>query len=335
VEKVVTLIVGILLIPILLLNIFGGLVTGIILAIGGDWAPLLLGLLFMFVGVFIISILMLPSLIVMGLAIFFANRKSRLGVGFCVLASQALIYAIMFGVSYVVFGTILESSSEANEIVLLIWSFVVATTPWNYMASKEQDNEGTQLTLFASQIGLFAVLVLTGFFNYGLDESFGLVAAFTAIPIILTTLYAIHKIHNSGESLLIDGSQPKNSQFSQQELIAFFVCLLHIAKSDGSLHIEEIKQVRRSFQEVTGERIGKGFVERIYFALDTGAIKVESIIDEAQGSISDDMKHNIIMGAYRIAQADNEVKKEEIVAIKEVGKELGLAGKEIAGILKA
>lgn len=49
--------------PIMLLNFLGGIVGGIGLIVQGDWTKFFLGIAYAFTGGFIVSIMMLPSMI--------------------------------------------------------------------------------------------------------------------------------------------------------------------------------------------------------------------------------------------------------------------------------
>lgn len=332
-ENVVKGMIYLIAVPLLILNVFGGIVSGIILLIGGDWVPVLFGVLFLLFGTLLISLLLLPSLLFGGLGIYFANRKNRVGTGISVFASQWWIYAVMFGVCYSVFGTMLQFDDQASRLVLLIWAFSVAVAPWTYMAGKEQNNDSTQLTLFLSQTGLLVILIMIAFFNVSVEDSFRIISTLTIFPVLFTTAYTIKMIHNSGEFLLTDSYGAGNSKYSQKELIAFFVALLHVAKSDNHLHVEEIKEVRSSFKNLTGERIGKGFVERIYLALDSGFISLEDSITEISESTNHEFKKLIIQGCRSVAHADKKLHDEEIAAIKHIGHLLDLNNTEILKIL--
>ena len=61
-------------IPIMLLNLLGGIVGGIGLVFQGDWTKFLIGVAYTFVGGFMVSILMLPSLIFLPLVVWASKR---------------------------------------------------------------------------------------------------------------------------------------------------------------------------------------------------------------------------------------------------------------------
>lgn len=327
--------VMILMIPLLLLNLFGGFISAIGLLIGGDWLPVLLGIIFILVGTLLISILMIPTFIFSGLGIYFANRKNRLGVGFAVFLSQWWIYAVIFGVSYSVFGTMLQFDDTASKLLLLTWAFSVAIAPWTYMASKEQDNSSTQLTLFIAQTGLLVILVMVGVAGNSLDASYRLVTALSIFPVIFSTFVAIKMIHNSGESLLTDPFYSSGkSKYSQSELFAFVAAMLHVANSDGHLHPEETKQLRQCFKDITGERISKGFVERAYFLLDSKQVSVEEAVDEIADTMTSELKEIILLASKSIMEADRKIHDSEIKALKEIGKMMDLSNEEILKIIK-
>ena len=71
-------IIEILSLPIMILNMVGGIIGGIWLAILGEWGLIGIGILLMFTSHWILAILMMPSLLFMGIAMHFYEKKNFL-----------------------------------------------------------------------------------------------------------------------------------------------------------------------------------------------------------------------------------------------------------------
>lgn len=332
VQTIVTAIASIIAIPLIILNIFGGIVAGIWLAIAGDWTAFLVGIGFIFLGTLIASILLLPSLLVGMIAMFFYKKKSALGVGACVFVSQALIYSIILGLSYAVFQFMAATATHSPDLIVLVWSYAVAVAPWTYMASKEKDNDSTMFSLFMSQAGLLAVIIMAAFFGARLEDAFGLVSALAVIPITFTTITSYAALYNSGEYLIINGPDA-DSKYTRDELTMFVVAMMHVAAADGTLHQSEIDHVRRVFREITDERISKQFVRRIYDALRRGDLDYDALIDEAATTVSSDMKDILVRSAYRLSTSDGELHADERKIIVDMARRLGLNRERTAQLI--
>src|SRR5436190_21504771 len=118
----------ILAVPLMLMNIFGGIVSGIWLIVLHEWRPLLIGLFSLFFATFIIS----PA------TKLFDRGHLILG---SILALPVSIYTtfIMVAWCHGIFNTFLDMSSPRTVVPTLLWSYGVATGPWSYMAQRESE----------------------------------------------------------------------------------------------------------------------------------------------------------------------------------------------------
>lgn len=333
-QKYIYGIVSILMVPLFVLNSFGGIISGIILAIGGDWTPLLLGVVFIFIGAFIVSLLLLPSLLLGSAALYFYNKKSVIGFTLLTFISQSYIYAVIFGVSYSVFGTLLQFDNEASKFALIVWAFTAAIAPWSYLANKEKDNQGTQTTLMVAQIGLLIVVIalLTG---QSLDSTFAFVRDLTIVPVLFTTWFAVNLIRNGGDVLLADDMNYSVGDYSKDEVIFFVLALIEVARMNNAFDPSELKTIRRSFRELTGEGISKKFIDRVHSLIDVGEISIDSNFPGSSFAFSDEFKRIVMKGCCTIALADGSFDKEEQHFIIELGDKLGLSKQSIKNIIKS
>lgn len=321
-----------LMIPLFVLNTVGGIVAGAMLLFGGDWGPLILGIIFLFIGTFIISLLLLPLALFSWIAIFFYNRKNTVGFAFSVFVSQSYLYAIIFGVSYSVFATLLQFDGEANRFALIIWSFAIASAPWTFMASKEKDNQSTQTTLLVTQVGLLVAVIflLTG---TSLDSIFDLIKSLVIIPILISTWFAIRLLKNRGDTLLTGDSDVMIGKYTQKEVIFFVLSLLETANADGHLDPTETKKARAIFKELTSEGVSKSLIEKVYLAMNNGSIDFDEELNDIVDELDRDFKIIIVRGAYLISKADGKFDSKERDTIERLGKKLYLSESIVSKII--
>lgn len=151
----------------LALNVLGDVISGIWLAAIGQWWAIGIGIIGLFSSHFAISILLTPGTLI-ALPAAALEQKRRLGLaklfaGLSSLYTSALIAAWGAGV-LLFFGT---RAAPNSAVPLLIWSYGVATGPWGFLASKDQQaggNEYSAMATFFLQVGyvVAAVVLLAG-----------------------------------------------------------------------------------------------------------------------------------------------------------------------------
>ena len=153
--------------PLMILNIGGGIVAGVWLVVIRDWAAIILGIACFFVSSVALGWVFIPStLLAIPAAYFFKRGKT---FGFVCFSSLASLY------SYAVItlwccGILLVFVKDATAHALvprLVWSYGVATGPFEYMALKETwaGAEGTasQLATFFAQLAYSLIVLLVIF----------------------------------------------------------------------------------------------------------------------------------------------------------------------------
>ena len=187
-EKSLTGIFNTLLVPILILDFLGGIVGFIWLAIYGEWGVIIGGFLYMFLSTFIISILLLPSLLLVAPVAYFAERKQYLGLGIFGLLNASYVAIIIYFTCAWMLQSYTSSVPDGNSILpYLLWGYSIATAPWAYMASKEgEEATGTFTALFLTKLGLLVVVISTGFLNVSLDTSLNYFAFIMFLEVFFT-----------------------------------------------------------------------------------------------------------------------------------------------------
>lgn len=211
--------VAIVTLPLMALNMVGGIVAFIWLAILGQWAFIIGGVLYIFLGYWFVSLMLMPGMIFLLPINYFNEKKNAVGLALFGLLNLAYVFVIIAVSSFYITQTFTDNLTGSNLVPLLIWSYSVAIAPWTYMASKEGRSDsafdGTTTTLYFSQIGLIITLILVGFFHKSLLESFYIFGWIMIIPLLLSTVAAFiyakqeYALHNDNQ--ITETSLPKGT----------------------------------------------------------------------------------------------------------------------------
>lgn len=149
--------------PFMVLNMLGGIVSGIWLAFLRDWASIGYGVASLFVSAIGLSLVLMPGMIFTAPTAYFA-AKGRLFLALIFgsisnLYTAAVITVWCCGVLF----AFLRGSAESNFLPRLLWSYGIALSPWSYMASKEGESWGASLLTFTAQIAYVAVAFMIFF----------------------------------------------------------------------------------------------------------------------------------------------------------------------------
>lgn len=152
----------------MILNMFGGIIAGVWLAVLGEWWALGLGLLVVIISSFVLSLAVLPSIALAAGAVL-AGKRSKFAFLLLGLLSNLYVVAIMTTWCVGALFAFMSRATEQSWIPLLIWSYGAATGPWSYMASKESESGGgdsSVMAAFFAQVAYLA-MVLVGIFVGG------------------------------------------------------------------------------------------------------------------------------------------------------------------------
>ena len=148
--------------PLAVLNSFGVIASGVWLAILGEWVGIGWGLLAIMVGAFICAFLLLPGLIAFAPAAWMMEKGGILTMlGYAIgVVGLLWTYIVMSAWGMFSFDFFIARADAGSHIPYLIWAYGVATAPWAYMASKE-DNVYAGITVFflqiAAAVGIFTI----------------------------------------------------------------------------------------------------------------------------------------------------------------------------------
>lgn len=148
------------------LNWLGGVVSGIWLAVLGEWGAIGWGIAGIFVSHLVLSIALLPGFAFGAGAAALGERKSR--VGTLILGGLSNLYTVAVMTAWCI-GVLLFFLSQAGQeswIPVLIWSYGVALGPWMFLAQKDRQagtGEGSAILTIAAQVGYIAMMGLVAF----------------------------------------------------------------------------------------------------------------------------------------------------------------------------
>jgi len=154
-------ILEILTIPILILNMVGGIIAGVWLAFLGEWRLILIGIILLFTSHFYLSLLMLPGMLFAPIAIRLYEKKNPLGhlfVFLCQFYTNLLIVGTC-AFAFFICTNFYDGESKFGLIPYLLWSWGMALGPWQFFQSKEPDNEFSARTLLIATIFYFLFLI--------------------------------------------------------------------------------------------------------------------------------------------------------------------------------
>jgi hypothetical protein len=153
---------GIFQLPIVLLNTVGFIVSAIWLLIIGEWRSVVAGIAMSFFAPFLLGLALLPALIFGAPAMFLARRGVTIGLYFFSFLGSLYTAVIITVWCVGVAIYFLENASSSAFWPTLVWSYGVATSPWTYMAQRE-DAIPAMLAAFFAQLAFLAMMVALAF----------------------------------------------------------------------------------------------------------------------------------------------------------------------------
>jgi len=122
--------------PIMFLNMFGTIDAVIWLLVVGEWRWVIAGILTIIFAPFLLGLVLLPGLALSAPAVFCAKRRIMIGVYFFSFLSSIYNYGVIAawcgGVTYY----FMREVNSHSFWPLLIWSYCVATSPWDLHGTK-------------------------------------------------------------------------------------------------------------------------------------------------------------------------------------------------------
>jgi hypothetical protein len=181
-------------IPIMILNILGGIVAGIWLAILGQWGTIGAGILIFFVSTWLLGFVIMPSMLLVASAALCEERGKTFGfISFVALGNLYVLAVITIWCCCILF-LFVRDATESSIIPRLLWSYGLATGPWAYMAGKDAEGGGgfaSMLGTFLGQLAYITIMILVLFTSIALLTAIKVFAGFMAVALVIQITFAI------------------------------------------------------------------------------------------------------------------------------------------------
>jgi hypothetical protein len=176
-------------IPLMILNMLGGIVSGIWLAILGEWGAVGTGILLFFISTWLLSFALIPSLLFAAPAAYCADKGKTFGlVCFGALTSIYTLGLVTVWCCSILF-LFVKDATVSSLIPRLIWSYGVATGPWTYMASKDQGEGGegfaSTMAVFLAELAYLVIIFLVLFGPVSLPGAIRVFGGFMAVGLVI------------------------------------------------------------------------------------------------------------------------------------------------------
>lgn len=146
-------------VPLAVLNMFGGIISGIWLMVLGHWGQFALGIAILVGGSTLLGLVTMPSFpLQIGGATLMKQGKAISG-SLLMLLAGLWTYFVIYIWCGVTFST-MAGGADGHMIPSALWGYANAVGPWSYMASKGGKEEtGSTVALFAAQLGCVSMMV--------------------------------------------------------------------------------------------------------------------------------------------------------------------------------
>jgi hypothetical protein len=180
-------IITVLLVPLGIMNLLGGLISGIWLAFLGHWGLIGYGFLIIAFASFGIGFAMMPSLLFAVPAMSLIEKGNNFFGYIFLLLSSLYTYGILTLWCILILTYYMNQVDNDSIIPVLIWSYGVATGPIGFIAQKER-NEYSVIATFFIKIAYFISIISIYFIGltflnlliiFGITMSIGLLIQFT------------------------------------------------------------------------------------------------------------------------------------------------------------
>ena len=212
--KALTALITALLIPLMILNLLGGLVSGMRVGGLGEWGAVGWGVLFFFVSTGLLGFVLAPSLLLAAPAIHNAEK----GNAFAFFFFSALSNIYTFGVITVwccgILFLFVKDATASSLVPRLIWSYGVATGPLAYMASRDPEGSASSVTTALAQLAYVAIIVLTLVSSPTLSDVAVVFGVFMAVGLFIKLALVVQTAKEEGLIESVPDKLPQKRLFT-------------------------------------------------------------------------------------------------------------------------
>lgn len=156
-------VVYVLVLPVIVLNMFGGIVGYVWLAILGQWKLIGIGLIALFISTMWLGIALAPGLVFSGPGIALITRRHYVTGGLLMLIGEAWTYAGMFvwcAAAFLIGINAWDATPSHPIYPFLLWIYATATGPFTYAASRESESLASLIGALSVCVGMAIVIGL-------------------------------------------------------------------------------------------------------------------------------------------------------------------------------
>jgi hypothetical protein len=186
---------AVIVVPLAILNVLGGIVSGIWLAVLGEWGIIGIGVLLAVGDAVFLGIALIPGLLLAAPAAHFVNEGRTVPAVFFVGLSSAYTLGLITAWCCGILFLCVRDATTSDIVPRLIWSYGVAIGPWAYMASKEQgpgaEGFSSTVSLFFAQLAYVAIIFLVLFSPISRIGAVKVFGGFMAVGLIAQIVFAV------------------------------------------------------------------------------------------------------------------------------------------------
>jgi len=149
-----------LIIPFVIINSLGGIISGVWLAFLGEWWALGVGVVVLVAGHYLMPLSLAPQVVALGPAILLLKKSKILAAPFFFFGI-VITNLVVSGWCLAIFWYYLSRSSEDSQIPFLLWSYGIATTPWLRM----DDSVASNFSSFFALTAYIVAMIIALFFH--------------------------------------------------------------------------------------------------------------------------------------------------------------------------
>jgi len=186
--------------PLMVLNLFGGIVSGIWLAVLGEWSLIFKGIAATVIAPFPLGLILLPSLVFVIPAAPLIERGKIIMASPFILMTMTYTVGVMSVWCAAVFYYFIHDVSSETAVPTLIWSYGVAVGPWTFLGQKDlqsDPNSKVMISVFFAQVGYVVTGSIFLFGGSTIDELaiifFGIMMVTILIQFLIAVIEERHK----------------------------------------------------------------------------------------------------------------------------------------------
>lgn len=191
-------VVAALMLPLVAMNMLGGLVGIVWLMVLGEWGSLGYALVFTMGGAFLCGLALMPGLLASapGLAMYDKGGATRIFSYPLIGLGLLWTHVVMVFWALVVFAYFFKRADAASMVPTMLVAYLVATAPWSYMAQKtaQSDSDASVLHIFFLQASCVAVALALALGDWTFRSSATMLVAIMAVAVLVSAIDAFSRL---------------------------------------------------------------------------------------------------------------------------------------------